>query len=326
MKTTEKINIDTVTPSSMALLTDQRQQVVLQHGGAVTRISFNEVYVMSVDDFIKHEVPKIAEAHKSDELRVLRDANTQQLSVLYGDQVIQYKVDGLDECPLNQLVELLKTRNKFVRFFNFAHPLVGYVEEGSFNIVTVYLEAQKRDLRFAIPSGDFSTTAYLPPLWFRVSLNQANSVCGSSIAAVPERTVRAEDTPLKHVGLPNIGGGGSVCFGSSQLTSTGYFGDSPTMSQAVEGAIMQFFGAAFNLDLLSYVALGFCDDVYESLPKIDTFEKKRVRARTEQERQLLKLLRIYQLPGGWKKLRLPPLQVRGSNGETPASEFLGGRR
>lgn len=322
MRKTKEINIDTVTPSSLALLTDQREQVVLQHGGVVTRVGFDSVYAMSVEDFIKYEVPKITEARKSDELRVLRDSATQQLSLIYGDQVIQYHVTGLDECSINQLTELLCTKDKLVRVFNFARPLVSYVEDGSYNIVTVYVEEQKRELTFGLPGGRLTTTAYLPPAWFKVTLNQSNSVMSSAIAAVPERSVRAEDTVLHHIALPNVGGGGSICMGSSHLTSKGYFGDNPTLSQAVESAIMQFFGSVFNLDLYGYVQTLFCAKEYEALPKLEKFES-RMGGCSKEKKTLLQILRIYSMPGGWRKVTLPLLPSYGYGQIIEAREFLG---
>lgn len=53
-----KIELDTVTPASFAHLVERREDILLQHGGAVTRLYFDNVEVMNLDAFLQQEVSK----------------------------------------------------------------------------------------------------------------------------------------------------------------------------------------------------------------------------------------------------------------------------
>ena len=321
MEQTDKLEIDTTTPTASAILVDRRESMFLQHGGAVTRAVFDEVNAMSVDDFIKHEVPKIAEAHKTEDLVVLRDRATQQLSLLYGDQVLQYKIKHLDDCGLTEFVRELKQNEPFSFISDIPYPLVGFVETETDRKITVSLPSERHHFSWLYNSrGEhFETDIYLPPMWFNVTLNRANALRYIKVAVVTETSKDIQKTKLKCLPLPNIQPGiGAVCLGNTQIT-TQVTSDNPTYGEIICLLIAQVFDSQYNEDLLYGMNSAIANDAYNSMPKLPEFENLVDKVRASTSKVVAKVLRVLQNPSGWMRLDYQPLQ-------NTASEFIRGSR
>lgn len=329
MEENPKIEIDNVTPASFAHLIERREDLLLQHGGTVTRMYFDTVEAMNLDAFLQQEVPRLKEQQKK--LTVIRDSVSKAVTLITGDQVLMYHLTNLEEVPVNELVKLIKMNSAKTFIPNIGYPLVCYIEKASEKIITVLVENKSfiyRTKMFLSNNEEFSVKLYMPPLWFQVRLNGANTVMGMKLAAVPEKALTTESTCLRHLPLPNIHMNGELCLGSSVLKATYDSATEITEGMVIQASLDQVFNSLWNFDLLdselslvvstSYDTLRIKNkEIFDGIIKnrsADLYRAMQIRA-----------VAVLTDPNGWKFLNMTKMssKCRATSEEHMVNRFLG---
>lgn len=324
-----KIELDTVTPASFAHLVERREDVLLQHGGAVTRMYFDNVEVMNLDAFLQQEVPRLKKQQQT--LTVIRDSVSKAVTLITGDQVLMYHLTNMEEVPVNELVKLIKVTSAKTFIPNIGYPLVSYVEKAAEKIITVLVENKSfiyRTKMFLPNDEEFSVKLYLPPIWFQVRLNGANTVIGMKLAAVPEKTLTTEKTCLRLLPLPNIHANGELCLGYSVLKATYDTADEITEGMIIQSSLDQVFNSLWNFDLLDRELSSVVGRSYDTL-KIKNKEifDDLVKLRSSDMCRAMQIRAVAVLtdPNGWKFLDMTKMSSknRSLTEEQTVKRFLG---
>jgi len=287
---TPSLEPDILTPGSVAFLVDSRNDFVLQHGGSVTRVGFDRLEQMSVDHFLANEVGKLKAKDRS--LTLLRDSVSGTYAVILGDQVLRYHVTSVEECPLDDVIRRLRTKDDLSLSFNIPYPMVSYVQSGGSEHVTIELPPTLRQFRSRIYNVD--TALYLPPMWFRVSFNAAGAMHEAAIAVVPERSAVRRKTRLYRLPLPNNWDTGRICFGGVSFVAPGE--GSKSLGERMQGALDMLFSSDWNSDLLHVP-----DMPTELMAAAMAIKDDRL-ANSTASRSFNGLLRLLGTPNGWQKI------------------------
>ena len=329
MEETPKIEIDNVTPASFAHLIERREDILLQHGGTVTRMYFDTVEAMNLDAFLQQEVPRLKEQQKK--LTVIRDSVSKAVTLITGDQVLMYHLTNLEEVPVNELVKLIKVTSAKTFIPNIGYPIVSYVEQAAEKIITVLVENKSfiyRTKLFLANNEEFSVRLYLPPIWFQVRLNGANTVMGMKLAAVPEKALTTEKTCLRLLPLPNIHTNGELCLGSSVLKTTYDNADEITEGMIIQASLDQVFNSLWNFDLLDSELSSVVGRSYDTL-KIKNKEifddLIKLRSSDMYKAMQIRAVAVLTDPNGWKFLDMTKMSSkrRGLTDEQTVNQFLG---
>lgn len=324
-----KIELDTVTPSSFAHLVERREDVLLQHGGAVTRMYFDNVEVMNLDAFLQQEVPRLKKQQQT--LTVIRDSVSKAVTLITGDQVIMYHLTNMEEVPVNELVKLIKVTSAKTFIPNIGYPIVSYVEQAAEKIITVLVENKSfiyRTKLFLANNEEFSVRLYLPPIWFQVRLNGANTVMGMKLAAVPEKALTTEKTCLRLLPLPNIHTNGELCLGSSVLKTTYDNADEITEGMIIQASLDQVFNSLWNFDLLDSELSSVVGRSYDTL-KIKNKEifddLIKLRSSDMYKAMQIRAVAVLTDPNGWKFLNMTKMSSKRQSltEEQTVNRFLG---
>ena len=329
MEENPKIELDTVTPASFAHLVERREDVLLQHGGAVTRMYFDNVEVMNLDAFLQQEVPRLKKQQQT--LTVIRDSVSKAVTLITGDQVLMYHLTNMEEVPVNELVKLIKVNSAKTFIPNIGYPIVSYVEKAAEKIITVLVENKSfiyRTKMFLPNDEEFSVKLYLPPIWFQVRLNGANTVIGMKLAAVPEKALTTEKTCLRLLPLPNIHANGELCLGYSVLKATYDTADEITEGMIIQSSLDQVFNSLWNFDLLDRELSSVVGRSYDTL-KIKNKEifDDLVKLRSSDMCRSMQIRAVAVLtdPNGWKFLNMTKMSSknRSLTEEQTVKRFLG---
>lgn len=329
MEENPKIELDTVTPASFAHLVERREDILLQHGGAVTRMYFDNVEVMNLDAFLQQEVPRLKKQQQT--LTVIRDSVSKAVTLITGDQVLMYHLTNMEEVPVNELVKLIKVTSAKTFIPNIGYPLVSYVEKAAEKIITVLVENKSfiyRTKMFLPNDEEFSVKLYLPPIWFQVRLNGANTVIGMKLAAVPEKALTTEKTCLRLLPLPNIHANGELCLGYSVLKATYDTADEITEGMIIQSSLDQVFNSLWNFDLLDRELSSVVGRSYDTL-KIKNKEifDDLVKLRSSDMCRAMQIRAVAVLtdPNGWKFLNMTKMSSknRSLTEEQTVKRFLG---
>ena len=329
MEENPKIELDTVTPASFAHLVERREDVLLQHGGAVTRMYFDNVEVMNLDAFLQQEVPRLKKQQQT--LTVIRDSVSKAVTLITGDQVLMYHLTNMEEVPVNELVKLIKVNSAKTFIPNIGYPIVSYVEKAAEKIITVLVENKSfiyRTKMFLSNNEEFSVKLYLPPIWFQVRLNGANTVMGMKLAAVPEKALTIEKTCLRLLPLPNIHANGELCLGYSVLKATYDNADEITEGMLIQSSLDQVFNSLWNFDLLDRELDSVVGRSYDTL-KIKNKEifDDIIKLRSSDMYRAMQIRAVAVLtdPNGWKFLNMTKMSSknRSLTEEQTVKRFLG---
>ena len=329
MEENPKIELDTVTPASFAHLVERREDILLQHGGAVTRMYFDNVEVMNLDAFLQQEVPRLKKQQQT--LTVIRDSVSKAVTLITGDQVLMYHLTNMEEVPVNELVKLIKVTSAKTFIPNIGYPIVSYVEKAAEKIITVLVENKSfiyRTDMFLSNNEEFSVKLYLPPIWFQVRLNGANTVIGMKLAAVPEKALTTEKTCLRLLPLPNIHANGELCLGYSVLKATYDTADEITEGMIIQSSLDQVFNSLWNFDLLDRELSSVVGRSYDTL-KIKNKEIfddiVKLRASDMCKAMQIRAVAVLTDPNGWKFLNMTKMSSknRSLTEEQTVKRFLG---
>lgn len=310
MENNNPLDVDQQTPSSTAYIFETKENVILQHGGIASRVSFKKAHVMDLDTFIDVELPKLKATRRksTEDLYVLKDVENNNITMFYDGCVLKYDVDEVEEVTLDSLSKYIATSEMKTFFPGIHYPLVGYVEKPGRKEITVALDPKKivfKSERFK--GGFFQDTITLPPLWFRVSLNGANSILGTGIAVVLQKEIDPLKTQLHNWVLPNVHGSGEVCLGSTRIEVKDLDKSMLTEGVCVQMAMDQIFNSLWNMDLTwDYRYPEIIGNSYLTLPKLEEYESRiKDNAGDKTVCDMLRLLRVLKEPNGWMTLKWP---------------------
>ncbi len=302
----EKIEIDTLTMSPDVMIGDTGEALIHQHGGIVTKLKYSEVTEMSTDVFIAKELPK----KEQDAAYVLRDLNNKNLFIIHKDAVLKYKVEDIADIPLPLLTRELVRSNKISLIQSFTYPLVAYISNSTETQITMFINTHKRRYKTALQSRDqaeFEGDIFMPPLWYKATLNKAGSVINNSLAVVLEQELDPLDTKLYAWPLGNVHTGGDICMGTAHIDAPG--GQIVSEAQSTAMAFHMLMESIWNLDLLRD-NISEVHSIYNSLPKLNQYECK---MKGKSSTYALKILRILSEPTGYLRLPLKLLRTSTAN-------------
>ena len=323
-----KIELDDITPASFSHLIERHDDVLLQHGGVVTRMYFDKVELMDLDAFLQQEVPKLK--RQQQELTIIRDSVSKSVSLITGDQVIKYHLTNMEECFADELAKLIKVDEVKTFIPDIHYPLIGYVDKADYKAITVLIENKSFMYRTKMFGGDqkeFATRVHLPPIWLAVRINRAGTVLGARIAAVPEKALRTEDTVLYRLPLPNIHVNGELCLGTAAVKDAFAHVEQPTDGMIIQVVVDQIFNSLWNYDLIDRDLAVVMNDAYKKARVInrDDFDSFISYAAGNQAVAMqIRIVGILTDPNGWKLLKYSRMSRNGREDLMTASLFLEG--
>ena len=101
----DPLEIDTLSPVDDALIVDRTDDMFVQHGGCATRVVFDTVEEMNVDQFL--EDLRLHPKGPDDELTFVRSPSTQTVMLLRGDRVIRYRGCKFQDVLCDTMVKFL---------------------------------------------------------------------------------------------------------------------------------------------------------------------------------------------------------------------------
>lgn len=314
------LDVDQQTPTDTSYIIENRNSILLQHGGIASRLTFKECAVMDMNTFLQMELPKMQKSRKKadDSLYVLRDTINNNITLMYDDCVLRYKCESIEEVHIDDLAKYIQTTEMKTFFPGISYPLIGYVEQPGRKDITVYVPPRTFNyMSEKFNGGFFQDTITMPPIWFRVTLNNALTVMGCGIAVVLQNELDPMDTVLHNWILPNVHASGDVCLGSSKLVIPDVQNMKLTEGVCIQMALDQILNSYWNLDLTwDYNYNQVLGKSYQSLPTIDAYEK-RIASNKESAAScdILRVLRVLKEPTGYLKLNWPKARFT-------AKEFL----
>ena len=294
----ERIEVEDCVIADAAHLIERRNDVMLEHGGVVTRMSFDSVEEMSLDAFKRFVVPRMGEAESS--LTVVKDSAAGSYSFILGDGVTRYKVNSVRECSLADVCEELKrgADAKFDEIYNMPMPLIRDVRRTDVRRVTAAFPSEERIYK----RFDKKYKIYIPPTWFAVSLRPDNQLIECGMCVVLEWESKFEDTKLLRWPLSNVWSSGTVCLGDSEVKQ--YIDvEHASIADLLIVYRERVLGFTANNDLCDwgYDFIHGIDNLYRELVAEGKLENKDPRSTVE------RALEILSLPNGWEKIKYAPL-------------------
>ena len=297
----------------MAHFIERANEVVLEHGGICTRLPFDYVERMTVEDFVRLRLSKLKREDTERSLHVICNPSGNEFSLLLGDHATVYKLTDCQEVGLSDLLEEYKLPDNPVKLMtpNLPWPLVCESTRGNGTTVTVRLPSIKRLYRNETCVA-FNLEYWCPEMWFSVDLTPAGVFAGARVAVVKDFKPDFNDTVLYKWPLANVHHDGKICYGGGNLSSIGKLG---TTYEKIAEAVSMFLDATFNSDLVNV------SDSEASLNGVaawpisklgepyDTLLAGCTASRGGEIKSVIKLLWAMKEPGGWRQLRLRTLDI-----------------
>ena len=159
-----EIEINNSAVAADAHLIEMQNAVMLEHGGVVTKLTFYSVEEMTLEAFKEYVVPKIGAPQ--DDLTIVRDAASGSYSFILGDRVTRYKVTGVKECMLDDVVSMLRTNSNKDDKYNMPVPLIRDLITNAHRVTTAAFPSEKRQYKYL----GKTYTIYIPPTWFAIEI------------------------------------------------------------------------------------------------------------------------------------------------------------
>lgn len=195
-----------------AHLIELRNEVMLEHGGIVTRMRFDTVEAMSLETFKR----KVLQGLKpdGDSLLVVKDTAAGSYTFILGDQAIRYKITEAAECSLGDVVEQLRITqcNKDV-IHNMPMPFVREHGVGGGNVITAVFPAEQRGYKYR---GNVYNI-WIPRHWFGIHVDMGGRVTDNKLCVCPSWNPEFSKTLLYNWPLGNVYPDGHVCTGTSEV-------------------------------------------------------------------------------------------------------------
>ena len=241
----DQFPIDDMTPvQDMHLFELPNQELIMQHGGVATRVSFDEVKRMPLHYYLANMVPKADNSEPRCD--VIRDYEHNNVTLILNDQVAVYHVTGVNDVAMRDLADALQVQKDFEFVPNIPFPLIYYKQTAEEKWITVAIEAKWFHYN-SKRLGINGLKVMHPPLWLNVKLSNANVLLGARVAVVRNSELHWQDTKLYHLALPNVWHNHDICLGGTRILDQI---DSPTMGQTIMLVYNQVFNSEWNLDLV----------------------------------------------------------------------------
>ena len=318
----DEIKFDTVTPSSYAYVYNEDKDMLLQHGGCVTRLSFDRLEYMPIATFLQKVVPSLKSISDND-MYVIRNSVDGSYTLILKDGVYRYVLNGIDEVPLDEhlctLVDEFQKREKSVlRKYtpDLPWPIIADVETATQRTVTVKLQGVR--VNYICSSAGLNDPVYLPPLWFSVVMTSAGMPTEARLAVATDTCLTFSDTTLQRWPFTNVWETGKVCLGSTTVQGAA---DTPTTAQMIQYTFDRIMNSDSQPDLIpSNTAYNnTVTELFNRLPdKLKSKFSNRLAAcaRSASLCLLIRSVAIHAEKDGWRRFPYRPA-------EFTASEFVG---
>lgn len=312
----DEFDLDDVTPASEMIQREAAGVADFAQGSYVTRVQYETMEYQPFEDWAESagaKLQRIQDAVDKGKLVVIRSADAGKVIAAARNAVYTYSGCRIDTISQEAFVDELAVTKKMTLYPNIRHQLVCYAVDSDGNKdITVQLN----DFSFWFNDraiGIENEKLYLPPVWLRVKMSSSNRRLGQMLAIVPEPDRDPRKSVLKFLCFPNLYRSGRICMGSTRLTSDA--GQDPSEEDTVNLVVSQIFGSEWNLDLLTQPCgvLGPDDQAYEALGATAPDTKRSYDARLQGHsraaavQQLIKLVAVLTVPGGWMGCRFPDL-------------------
>lgn len=300
----DPLEIDTLSPVDDAIIVDRTDDMFLQHGGCATRVVFDAVEEMNVDQFL--EDLRLHPKGLDDELTFVRSPSTQTVMLLRGDRVIRYRGCKFQDVLCDTMVKFLTQKAATLKYTPMSqYPLVHAFVQGD-RWITVQIPKRVVHIFGDDKLGDIDDDVTMPPLWFTCQMTSTFTVTNAWIAVVGKLDPDPAKCELRRLCFPNTYEDGNICFGTTRTEAITY--DVMTEGLAVAGAIDRFFNSVRNNHVLHNheTFLESCRKIYEELEKLDLYEKAIAKVSIDRTASnFLRYLRILHEPDGWMRVNLP---------------------
>lgn len=305
------IFIDTLVPTAVAHVVDERDAVTLQHNDVCTRISFDKVEAMSLDEYRRDVLSK--QQPDDGTLYVVRNPVEGEFSFIMGEQVLRYNIQNMEEVPLKDLVRKLVSgaQGAQIAFVpNMPYPLVYYRRSEDGVEVCYRVASERRVFQFSPKDNrslKFSCPYYPPNLWIRLQLSLTGALTQLNVAVEPQAWHEIKQTRLWQWPLTNAWPTGRVCLGDKVLEDQG-MRDDAHLGDVVYRSTLLFFGGWHNFDLFqswSYaLELGLPRNAPIAEPvRKATMEHGITPSGDNMYGALGALLKAMEKPNGWRNLK-----------------------
>ena len=300
----DPLEIDTLSPVDDALIVDRTDDMFIQHGGCATRVVFDTVEEMNVDQFL--EDLRLHPKGLDDELTFVRSPSTQTVMLLRGDRVIRYRGCKFQDVLCDTMVKFLTQKAATLKYTPMSqYPLIHAYVQGD-RWITVQIPKRVVHIFGDDKLGDIDDDVTMPPLWFTCQMTSTFTVTNAWIAVVGKLDPDPAKCELRRLCFPNTYEDGNICFGTTRTDAVKY--DVMTEGLAVAGAIDRFFNSVRNNHVLHHheTFLESCRKTYEELEKLDLYEKAIAKVSIDRiASNFLRYLRILHEPDGWMRVNLP---------------------
>lgn len=305
----DPLNLDTLSPVDDAFIVDRTEDMFVQHGGCATRVVFDEVEEMTVDQYL--EELRLHPNGPDDELTVIRSPSTQTVTLLRGDKVIRYRGCKFQDVLCDTMIKFLTQKAAALVYTPMSqYPLVHTFAQGD-RWVTVQIPKRIVHIFGDETIGWIEDDVTMPPLWFTCQMTSTFTVTGGWIAMVANLDPDPKKCDLRKICFPNTYDDGSICFGTTRTEAIKY--NTMTESLAVSTTVDRFFNSMRNNHVLHYHRsfLESCRKIYKDLEKLDLYEKAIAKVANDAEAaNFLRYLRILHEPDGWMRVDLPSISQK----------------
>ena len=257
-------DIDTTIPVSVTHFIAQDGQVFHTHGGVVSRIQYESIEEMPINDFFDTVAPTLK--GQKDLVVFGRDSVHEKMYRLIGDTAVIYHGAKMTDIFLDDFYHQLQEDKPMELNLNLPYPLVSYKQEkGGYKRICVYIPEAPFLFQSMEPT-EYSFSVWHPPLWLGLRLTPSNIPNAHRICVVLERARKLEETKLFSLPFPNVHSNGEICFGSTTFAQASD-DDMITEADAIQKTYNRFFTSGFNHDLTGSVKKEAMRYQYEHLPK-----------------------------------------------------------
>ena len=233
--------IDDMTPYGAALVTEKRNELLLQQGGICTRMDFSSIDEMDLKTFVEREVPRIKE--HAENAYMLRDSIDRSVTCLYNDHAIKFNDVTLSDLPLREVSSHMKVDNVQKLEFGSPYPLLQYWKGDGRESATVLLNNYSFMMQFK--GGGQLGPVYMPPMAFRVQLSAGSQEAW--VGALPDITYPLGDSEVCSLMFPNVFDDTSICLGNTVVNDQAP--DGAGIGWYMSWMINRVFHSEWNTDL-----------------------------------------------------------------------------
>ena len=241
--------IDTVTPASAAFLYTREGDVMLQHGGICTRITFDRVEQTDLSTFLSEIVPRMK--RDASNLTIIRNPTRGEYTFVLGDAVTIYKVNAIEDVGIADMIERLTIKKaQSVYIPDIPYQIIADVQDEQLRKITVRIPEHKSVYRCS--DLQLNEKVYIPPLWAKVTLNRANMPTNLQLAVEAERNPMSMATTLYGWPFTNAWSeDGKCCLGNTSLSVAK---TQLTIGEAIQVTLQRFIESDSNPHLIPHYA------------------------------------------------------------------------